>query len=233
MPIYSLNEDLVFPHPTLAEDGILAIGGDLSPERLILAYQNGVFPWYSEGEPIIWHAPNPRFVLHPKDLKISKSMRQVLRNKAYSVSLNTNFEAVIQACQEVSRRGQEDTWITVEMLEAYTRLHELGIAHSVEIWKDKELVGGLYGINLGTVFYGESMFHKESNTSKLAFIKLVQEFPFSIIDCQVHTYHLESLGATNLELSSFLSVIVEESKKENLLSRNINFPSSKTDQDYD
>lgn len=223
MPIYQLTAELTFPHPSLAEDGILAVGGDLSPERLILAYSNGIFPWYSEGEPIIWHAPNPRFVLNPKDLKISKSMKQVIQKKIFQVSLNQDFDQVIRNCQIVSRRGQKDTWITEEMLEAYHRLHDLGLAHSVEVWQDQELVGGLYGVNLGTVFFGESMFHKKSNASKYALIQLIEAFPFSMIDCQVYTKHLASIGASTLPLSSFTSLLVKESKKKNLLGRESSF----------
>lgn len=226
MPIYQLTDELIFPHPSLAEDGILAIGGDLSPERLILAYSNGIFPWYNEGEPIIWHAPNPRFVLKPKDLKISKSMKQVIQKNTFQISLNQAFEQVIRNCQKVSRRGQRDTWITEEMLEAYHRLYHLGLAHSVEVWKDHELVGGLYGINLGTVFFGESMFHKTSNASKYALIQLIEAFPFSMIDCQVYTKHLASIGASTLALSSFTSLLVKESNKKNLLSRESSFTKS-------
>ncbi|MBL6875311.1 MAG: leucyl/phenylalanyl-tRNA--protein transferase [Chitinophagales bacterium] len=226
MPIYQLTDELIFPHPSLAEDGILAIGGDLSPERLILAYSNGIFPWYNEGEPIIWHAPNPRFVLKPKDLKISKSMKQVIQKNTFQISLNQAFEQVIRNCQKVSRRGQRDTWITEEMLEAYHRLYHLGLAHSVEVWQDHELVGGLYGINLGTVFFGESMFHKTSNASKYALIQLIEAFPFSMIDCQVYTKHLASIGASTLALSSFTSLLVRESNKKNLLSRESSFTKS-------
>jgi leucyl/phenylalanyl-tRNA--protein transferase len=224
MPIYYLNEKLVFPHPTEAEKGVLAIGGDLNPDRLILAYENGIFPWYNEDEPIIWHTPNPRFVLFPNDLKISKSMRQILYGKKYNITLNKDFEAVIKACRIAKRKNQLGTWIHDEVSEAYTELHRRGIAHSVEVWNKKnDLVGGLYGLNLGTVFYGESMFHTESNTSKLAFITLVQSFPFSVIDCQVHTKHLESLGAGYISRLNFLEKNVKESKKENLLARNTNF----------
>lgn len=223
MPIFSLTSELVFPHPSLAENGILAIGGDLSAERLILAYSNGIFPWYSDDEPIVWHAPDPRFILHPLDLKVSKSMKQLIRSEKYQLSINKDFPAVIAHCQQVSRRGQAGTWITDEMLAAYTELHRRGLAHSVEVWRESTLQGGLYGINLGTVFFGESMFHNESNTSKLAIIKLAQAFPFSLIDCQVHTKHLESLGARDMELSSFLSVIVKETKKQNLIDRSTNF----------
>src|SRR2546428_8421064 len=180
MPIFQLTDELVFPHPLLAdENGVLAIGGDLSPERLLLAYQNGIFPWFNEGEPIIWYAPNPRCVLHPKKTKISKSMNQELRSGKFRVSFNENFKAVIGNCQKVLRKDQPDTWITNEMFDAYVKMHELGFAHSVEVWQRDELVGGLYGINLGTVFFGESMFHKVSNASKVAFITLAQSFPFS------------------------------------------------------
>lgn len=225
MPIYQLTKKIVFPHPSLAEeDGILAIGGDLSPERIILAYQNGIFPWYNEGEPIIWHAPNPRFVLFPEKLKISKSMKQIINSKKYKISINKNFNEVIKQCALIKRKNQDDTWITNEMENAYIHLHELGYAHSVEIWnKENELVGGLYGINLGTVFFGESMFHKESNTSKLALITLIKHFPFKIIDCQVYTEHLASLGAEEINLDAFLQIIVKESKMEEILNKKINF----------
>lgn len=223
MPIFTLTEELIFPHPSLAEDGVLAIGGDLQPERLILAYRNGIFPWYSADEPIIWHAPNPRFVLLPENLKIAKSMKSVLRNHPYELSLNYDFEQTITTCQQINRKDQFDTWITSEMKTAYIKLHEMGIAHSVEVWNKDQLVGGLYGINLGSILYGESMFHKESNTSKIALIKLLQNFPFKMIDCQVYTRHLASLGATNMELSTFLSVIDKESRQENLLNRSSKF----------
>lgn len=225
MPVYKLNKDLVFPHPSLAnEDGILAFGGDLSEERLLLAYQHGIFPWNNEGEPIIWHAPNPRFVLFPEELKISKSMRQVINSKKYRVTLNQDFKNVIKNCRYTPRNGQDDTWITNEMEQAYINLRNRGYAHAVEVWnQDNDLVGGLYGVNIGSVFYGESMFHKESNTSKLAFITLIGRFPFSIIDCQVHTKHLESLGAKHISAFSFLEIIVKETKKNNVINGNINF----------
>ena len=224
MPIYLLNEQLVFPDPSQAEEGILAIGGDLSEERLILAYQSGIFPWYNDDEPIIWHSPDPRFVLFPKDLKISKSMQQLIKSKKYALTMNEDFEGVIGHCRKAKRKGQSGTWIHDEMMEAYLHLHQLGFAHSVEVWNAKnKLVGGLYGINLGNIFYGESMFHLESNTSKLAFITLVQSFSFELIDCQVHTNHLASLGANHIRLEEFLKINVKESKNENLLNRNINF----------
>jgi len=224
MPIYLLNEQLVFPDPSQAEEGILAIGGDLSAERLILAYQSGIFPWYNDDEPIIWHSPDPRFVLFPQDLKISNSMKQLLKSNKYTLTINKGFEDVIAHCRHAKRKGQDGTWIHDEMIEAYLLLHHRGIAHSVEVWNtENKLVGGLYGLNLGNIFYGESMFHLESNTSKLALITLIQSFPFKIIDCQVHTKHLASLGASTIRLKEFLKINIKESKKANLLNRNINF----------
>ena len=216
---------MVFPHPSLAEDdGILAIGGDLSADRLILAYSNGIFPWYNEDEPIIWHAPRPRFVLEPKDLKISKSMRQLIRSKKYKITLNKDFESVIKNCSKVARKDQDGTWITNEMEQAYLNLRRKDYAHSIEVWnKEDQLVGGLYGINIGDVFFGESMFHLESNTSKLGFIALVENFPFSLIDCQVHTKHLESLGAKHMHAEVFYEKIVKDTKKNNVIEGNINF----------
>ena len=227
MPIYYLSEQLIFPPAQGGEDGIVAIGGDLSEERLILAYQNGIFPWYNEDEPIIWHAPDPRFVLFPDEIKVSKSMKQVIKSNKYHLTMNQDFDGVIHACSKIPRRDQLGTWIHDEMEEAYLLLHQRGIAHSVEVWNaQQELVGGLYGINLGTVFYGESMFHKESNTSKLALIHLAHAFPFSLIDCQVYTQHLARLGAREISLEKFLKINVKESKKTNLLNRNINFTTS-------
>jgi len=225
MPIFQLTDEIIFPHPSLAEeDGILAIGGDLSVDRLLLAYQNGIFPWYNEDEPIIWHFPKPRFVLFPHDLKISKSMKQVLKSKKYSITIDQDFEQVIQKCSTTKRKDQTGTWITNDMEKAYINLHLQNYAHSVEVWNENnKLVGGLYGINLGTVFYGESMFHEESNTSKLALISLIQNFNFSIIDCQVYTKHLASLGATEINADDFYKIIVKDSQKTNILNRNFNF----------
>lgn len=225
MPIFQLTEEIIFPHPSLAEeDGILAIGGDLSLDRLILAYENGIFPWYNEGEPIIWHAPNPRFVLFPEDLKVSKSMKQLIKSNKYNITINENFEEVIKQCGIIKRKEQDDTWITNEMENAYINLHQNGFAHSVEVWnKNNEIVGGLYGINLGSVFYGESMFHRESNTSKLALINLIQGFPFKIIDCQVYTKHLSSLGAKEIDFNIFSQILVKEIQKPKILDKKINF----------
>ncbi|MCB9256160.1 MAG: leucyl/phenylalanyl-tRNA--protein transferase [Chitinophagales bacterium] len=224
MPVYYLDEQLVFPHPLLAEDGLLAIGGDLSIDRLLLAYQNGIFPWYNEGEPILWHAPDPRFVLFPEELKISKSMRKFLKESKWKTSLNQDFEGVIRNCSEQKRKNQDGTWITKEMQDAYIALHKAGFAHSVEVWNENgELIGGLYGVNLGSVFYGESMFHKASNASKVAFIKLLEGFPFKLIDCQVFTSHLASLGAREISLTDFLKIIEKESEKKEIVNRNTNF----------
>ncbi|MDN3641662.1 leucyl/phenylalanyl-tRNA--protein transferase [Lutimonas halocynthiae] len=206
-----LGKELVFPPVEMASvEGILAFGGDLRPERLILAYQNGIFPWYNEGEPIIWYCPEERMVLFPQELRISKSMRQLMRNNTFRITTNTAFEQVISQCQNSPRKDQLGTWITDDMKQAYLKLHELGFAKSVEVWQDDQLVGGLYGIDLGHVFCGESMFSKESNTSKLAFIHLVQELQkkdYKLIDCQVYNEHLESLGAREIPRSEFMGFL--------------------------
>jgi len=206
-----LGKAFVFPDVASAGlDGILAIGGDLQPERLILAYKSGIFPWYNQGEPIIWYSPNERMVLLPEDLKISKTMRQLMRKNEFSITCNQDFEQVIKACQKSPRKDQDGTWITTDMMQAYIKLHELGYARSVEVWKDKELVGGLYGIDLGHVFCGESMFSKTSNTSKLAFIHLVQSLEkknYKLIDCQVYNPHLESLGAKEISRQEFMGYL--------------------------
>ncbi|GGK55842.1 MULTISPECIES: leucyl/phenylalanyl-tRNA--protein transferase [Flavobacteriaceae] len=209
--MFLLSKDLVFPPVHLADkDGLLAIGGDLSLERLLLAYKSGIFPWYNPGEPIIWYSPNLRMVLFPKDLKISKSMKQIIRKNEFKITFNKNFKAVISNCKTIKRDGQGGTWITDEMQDAYLKLHEKGIAKSVEVWLENELVGGLYGIDLGTVFCGESMFSKISNTSKLAFIYLVQKLEkenYKLIDCQVYNPHLESLGADEIFREDFLKYL--------------------------
>ena len=206
-----LGKAFVFPDVASAgPDGILAIGGDLQPERLILAYRSGIFPWYNQGEPIIWYSPNERMVLFPEDLKISKTMRQLMRKNEFELTWNTAFEQVIKACQKSPRKDQDGTWITTDMMKAYIKLHELGYAKSIEVWKDKELVGGLYGIDLGHVFCGESMFSKTSNTSKLAFIHLVQSLAkknYKLIDCQVYNPHLESLGAKEISRQEFMGYL--------------------------
>lgn len=204
-----LNEDIWFPDVSKASpEGLLAIGGDLSIERLLLAYKTGIFPWFETDEPILWWSPDPRFVLYPKKLKVSKSMRQVMRNQDYKVTVNKDFRAVITACALVKRSGQESTWVTHSMIEAYVKLHELGYAKSIEVWKADNLVGGLYGIDLNNgVFCGESMFAKESNASKVGFISFIQNTNYKLIDCQVYTNHLESLGAEEIPRALFLKLL--------------------------
>ena len=207
MSLSILNQELLFPPVQSAEpDGLLAIGGDLSMERLLLAYRNGIFPWY-EGRHILWWCPDPRFVLFPKELKESKSMRQLLRRNAFDFRVDTAFREVIANCKTITRRDQGGTWITDEVREAYTRLHKAGYAHSAETWLNGELVGGLYGIRMGKVFFGESMFSKVSNASKYAFISYVRQLQshnVELIDCQVYTEHLESLGARMIGREEFI-----------------------------
>ncbi|MCF6296306.1 MAG: leucyl/phenylalanyl-tRNA--protein transferase [Flavobacteriaceae bacterium] len=208
--MHYLTQDIEFPNVNEAnEDGLLAIGGDLSTERLIYAYKKGIFPWFEKEEPILWWSPNPRFVLFPNKLKISKSMKQVLRNSSYIVTINKAFKDVIQQCSKIKRNGQSGTWITNNMINAYCKLHELGYAKSVEVWKDKDLVGGFYGIDLGNkVFCGESMFANESNASKIGLITFIQNTSYKLIDCQVFTQHMESLGAEDIPRDKFLSFII-------------------------
>lgn len=209
--MYLLTDELVFPPVELADNnGLLAIGGDLLPERLILAYKNGIFPWYNEGEPIIWYSPNPRMVLFPKKLKISKSMRKIIKMGKFTVTFNQNFLGVINHCKNINRKGQNGTWITIEMKIAYQKLHELGFAKSVEVWDSDKLVGGLYGIDLGNIFCGESMFSKENNASKIAFIALTKKLEkenYSLIDCQVYNDHLASLGAEEIARNEFVKLL--------------------------
>ena len=220
--MYVITEKLVFPPVNLAnEDGLLAIGGDLSVERLLLAYKSGIFPWYNQGEPIIWYSPKWRMVLFPNEVKISKSMRQVLRKNEFRITFNQNFEDVISNCKTIKREGQGGTWITNEMQQAYVELHKLGIAKSVEVWENEELVGGLYGIDLGHIFCGESMFSKVSNTSKVAFIYLTKKLEkenYKLIDCQVYNEHLESLGAVEISQNEFLERVKNGHKKRTIRS---------------
>ncbi len=210
MPIFQLPNEIVFPHVNLThESGILAIGGDLSTERLLAAYAEGIFPWYSEGDPILWWCPDPRFVLRPGEVKVSKTMRQVFNRNIFRVTFDRAFREVITACR-IPRKSQAGTWITDEMLEAYCTLHENGYAHSVEAWRGDELAGGLYGVSLGGMFFGESMFTRESNASKAALIVLARalgERGFDMIDCQVYTAHLESLGAHDMARDEFIKVL--------------------------
>jgi leucyl/phenylalanyl-tRNA--protein transferase len=207
MALFALDKELIFPPVHLAEpDGLLAVGGDLSIDRLLLAYQSGIFPWY-EGQHILWWCPDPRFVLTPDTLKISKSMKQLLNKKAFRFTTNEAFEQVIDHCKSIERRGQNGTWITESMKAAYIHLHQLGYAHSAEVWLDDQLVGGLYGVRLGKVFFGESMFSKVSNASKYAFISFIQHLQqdhVQLVDCQVYTEHLESLGAHMIPREEFI-----------------------------
>ena len=206
--LWFLDEKIWFPPVEEAlEDGLLAAGGGLEPERLLLAYRSGIFPWYDEGEPL-WWCPDPRFVLYPEELQVSKSMKQLLKRNAFHFTVNKAFTDVILNCRAAERKGQDGTWITEDIVAAYTKLHEMGYAHSAEVWQDGELVGGLYGIRMGKVFFGESMFSLVSNASKYAFIKwveLLQAEGTTLIDCQVYTEHLESLGARMITRKDFIA----------------------------
>jgi len=206
--IFRLDKRIVFPDPALAEeDGLLAVGGDLSSDRLLLAYHNGIFPWYNDDTPILWYSPHERFILFPEELKVSKSMRQVLSSKRFKVTYDQNFAEIIDACSSVGRKDQNGTWITDDMKNAYIRLHKEGHAHSVEVWKDEKLVGGLYGVQVGAVFCGESMFSKVSNASKVALISLCSFDKYKLIDCQVYTEHLESMGAKMISREEYLEIL--------------------------
>ena len=209
--MFLLSNELYFPPVTEAdEEGILAIGGDLSTQRLLLAYRKGIFPWYSDDEPIIWWCPNPRFVLFSDEIKISKSMRAVIKKQTYSFTINNCFNNVIKNCKTINREGQSGTWISEEVIDAYTNLHNLGYALSAETWKNNKLVGGLYGVKMGNIFFGESMFSLSPNASKFAFIQLVQHLKnegVKLIDCQVYTTHLESLGAKMIDRNDFMRLL--------------------------
>lgn len=209
--MYYLSPALFFPPVSEAnKDGILAIGGDLTPARLQLAYKSGIFPWFEDGEPIIWWSPNPRMVLFLDELIVSKSMRNILNRNIFKITFNQNFRDVISNCQIIKREGQNGTWITNDMIEAYCKLHQLGIAKSIEVWQNDILVGGLYGIDLGHVFCGESMFSKVSNASKVAFIALVNQFKkenYKLLDCQVYNPHLESLGCREINRIDFMEIL--------------------------
>ncbi|MFM7894558.1 MAG: leucyl/phenylalanyl-tRNA--protein transferase [Flavobacterium sp.] len=209
--MYYLTKELYFPPVEIASlEGIVAVGGDLSPERLVLAYNSGIFPWFEDDEPILWWSPPERMVLFFEDLKISKSMRNIINQRKFKVTFNTAFRDVILNCKKISRKDQPGTWITDNMVEAYCKLNELGIAKSVEVWQDGELVGGLYGIDLGHVFCGESMFSKVSNASKVAFIALAKQLEianYRLLDCQVYNDHLASLGCVEIEREDFMMVL--------------------------
>lgn len=218
MPIFQLVKDIIFPKPELAEpDGLLAIGGDLKPERLLAAYVNGIFPWFSEGNPILWWSPDPRTVLMLNEFKVSKSLLQSIKKNSYEIKFDTNFSEVIKQCAIVERKHEDGTWITKKMIKAYTELHKLGFAHSVETYFEGKLVGGLYGISLGKAFFGESMFHLKTDASKAAIYYLVEKLKtwnFNFIDAQVRTEHLISLGAKEILREIYLELLENSMKVE-------------------
>lgn len=207
MPVFQLDRSISFPPPEMARgDGLLAVGGDLSPERLLLAYNLGIFPWYSQGEPILWWAPNPRTVLFPSNFHLSRSLARTIRQKKFTVTFDLAFSEVIKNCAASRQNTEAGTWLTTEMIESYRKLHELGYAHSVECWDGDELQGGLYGVSLGSVFFGESMFSLAPNSSKVALATLVKQlkvWKFDMIDCQVDSKHLQSLGAEEISGADF------------------------------
>lgn len=209
--MHFLTKDLFFPPVEEASyEGVLAVGGDLSVDRLMLAYRNGIFPWFNEDEPILWWAPPERMVVIPMIYKVPRSMRNVINQNKFKITFNTAFKEVIHNCKQIERTGQEGTWITNDIVSSYTKLHELGFAKSVEVWQNDMLVGGLYGVDLGQVFCGESMFSKVSNASKVAFITLIgylKEHQYKLLDCQVHNHHLESLGAFEISRDTFMRVL--------------------------
>jgi leucyl/phenylalanyl-tRNA--protein transferase len=211
MPVFQLSRRLAFPSPYLAdEDGLLAVGGDLREQRLLLAYSQGIFPWYVEGYPILWWSPDPRLVLFPHELHVSRSLGQVIRKGIYKVTIDTAFEEVIRHCASAPRKGEKGTWITKEMQKAYVRLHRSGHAHSVESWYEGQLAGGLYGVALGGIFFGESMFTRKSDASKVAFVKFAETlrlWDFSVIDCQMRTGHLMRLGAREIPRAEFMRLL--------------------------
>lgn len=217
MPVFQLPEEILFPKPDLSEpNGLLAMGGDLSPERLLAAYSLGIFPWYSESEPILWWSPDPRLVLAPSQLHVPKSLRKTLKKRIYQVTFDRAFGEVIRRCAGRDRPGQDGTWITPEMIEAYERLHHLGFAHSAEAWEGDQLVGGLYGVSLGGAFFGESMFADKPDASKAAFVTLVrqlQAWDFCLIDCQVTTDHLLRFGAVEIPRALFLERLPQAVQK--------------------
>ena len=214
------SEEIAFPDPALYdfEGGLLAMGGDLSPERIWFAYQNGIFPWFNPEDDILWWCPDPRFVLFPEDLKISKSMKKILREGKFTFTENKCFDEVMKNCQAAERKGQDGTWITDGMIKAYSTLHRFGKAKSLEVWENDELVGGLYGVDLGHIFCGESMFAKVSNASKAGFIYFVEKYKseYQLIDCQVYTEHLASLGAKEIPKSEFLKILKQNFSDENV-----------------
>lgn len=211
MPVYRIPREHVFPDPALAEpSGLLGVGGDLDPRRLLLGYASGIFPWYSEGQPILWWSPDPRMVLPTDALHVHRSLKKRIRRGDYRVTADTAFAEVLEACADTPRPGQDGTWLTDDMIQAYVRLHALGYAHSIEAWRDDELVGGLYGVALGRFYSGESMFAHAPDASKVAFVHLVQQlrrWGFPLIDCQIHTPHLERFGAREIRRHAYLEQI--------------------------
>ena len=219
MPLFRLSKKLDFPPAWLARsDGLLCIGGDLSPRRLVLAYENGIFPWFSENEPILWWSPDPRLVLFPKDIKISKSLNKKIKKKIFDITIDRAFDQTIRSCSR-RKKKYEGTWLVDEMIEAYTTLYTLGYAHSIETWRDNKLVGGLYGVCLGKSFFGESMFSFESDASKIALVMLanhLEKYSFDLIDCQVKTNHLLNMGAIEISRNAFLDIIHQSIKKKDI-----------------
>lgn len=210
MPVFRLDHRLVFPPVHLAEDGLLAIGGDLAPERLLLAYSKGIFPWYAENLPILWHSPDPRMIMTTRDLVIGRSLKKAIRRQPYELKLDTAFREVLEGCASAPREGQTGTWLIPEMVDAYMQLFALGFAHSIEAWRDGVLVGGLYGVSLGAAFFGESMFARAPDASKVAYAAIVRqldEWGIGLIDCQVHTEHLERFGAYEIPRVHYLELL--------------------------
>jgi len=220
MPIFRLSEKISFPPPHFAEpEGLLAVGGDLSEKRLLLAYRMGIFPWFSQGDPILWWSPDPRMILYPDELKISKRLRRIIKQEIFTVTSDTVFESVIRSCAQSRSKDRQDTWIVDDMIKAYCRLHESGYAHSIEVWQKEVLAGGLYGVSLGGCFFGESMFTRVSNASKVALAALcefLQRMSFDFIDCQVFTAHLLRMGAREIDRSLFLKELERTLKRPTL-----------------
>lgn len=223
MPIFQLSDKASFPPPHFSEgDGLLAVGGDLSEERLVKAYYMGIFPWYSDPDPILWWSPDPRLVLFPSELRVSRRLRRTIRRGTFRVTMDTAFEQVIQSCAEIPRKHEQGTWITPDMVTAYCRLHTAGFAHSVEAWSEGRLAGGLYGVAIGRCFFGESMFNNQSNASKVAFVELVEYLhkrKFRLIDCQVTTTHLKNFGAREIPRAEFLNILETLREKPSLRGR--------------
>lgn len=219
--IFQLTEDLIFPNPEHSEpDGLLAVGGDLSEERLLLAYSNAIFPWPAEGYPLLWWSPNPRLVLFPEKFKVSKSLKKTVKTNKFEVKIDTDFEQIINHCSGVSRKGEDGTWITQQMIDAYINLHKKGYAHSIGTYYQGKLVGGLYGISIGKAFFGESMFHLMSDASKVAFyylVKLAKQFKFQYIDAQTTTNHLISLGAEEISREDFLKLLAKSNNSDSII----------------